>query len=159
MLDFLIKNIGNLGVFGLLTVAVIFFGLFGVKTSYFEFSGILQYFKNRNKEKNIIEDDYYVCKSKGDDGEDIGFEIPREFVKIFGKSWSRDDIKLYRLLEERWEHCNVVDITECNATTTLISLLENKAQKFGSLTIFASHEQMKLLNYLQQLKNIKFEVR
>lgn len=158
MFDFLLKNLGFAGTSAVLGLVVVFSGLFGFKTSYFEFHGLIHWIKNRKKTEDV-EDNYYTCSEVNEDGDKIGFDIPREFVKICGTSWSRETIKMYRLLEERWVHCNIVDITECNPTTTLISLLENKANKFGSLTIYASHEQMKLLNYLQQIDKIKFEVR
>ncbi len=161
MFDLLLKNLGLAGTSTILALLVIFSVLFGFKTSYFEFQGVIHWFKNRKKNKNddiAIDDNHNMVTTPC--GDDVcGFEIPKEYVRIFGKSWNRDSINLYRMLEERWEHCNVVDITECNATTSLISLLENKAEKFGSLTIYATHEQMKLLNYLQQISTIKFEVR
>jgi hypothetical protein len=161
MIEIILKNIGFAGTSTILIIILIFFALFGFKTSHFEFQGLVNWVKNRkkNKQDEEMDDNYYACSKTTEDGSKIGFDIPREFVKICGTSWSREDIKMYRMLEERWEHCNIVDITECNATTTLISLLENKANKFGSLIIYASHEQMKLLTYLQQIDKIKFEVR
>lgn len=120
----------------------------GFKFKNFEISGILKpKSQDPNKFRMKVGDDF------------IGFEIPKLNVKIYGKSWNKDHVYIYRQLEDRWRDCKFVDITESNITSTLISLLEDKYQKFGELTIYAAHEQLALLSYLQQYQKIQIESR
>ena len=81
------------------------------------------------------------------DKEPHGFQIPEGYVILYGKKWNREHVEYYRMLEDRWVQCPIVDITRANVTSSLVSLLEDKADQLGSLKIFATADQVVLLNY------------
>lgn len=107
--------------------------------------------------KTIVADDYsaYVIV----EGEKVGFKVPETYVRIYGQKWNRNHVELYRNLENKWKACKVIDLTECNITSSLISLLEDKATELLELKIYARSDQQVLLNYLKQYGNIQIETR
>lgn len=155
----LFENLGFWGALIVVILAIITLALTGIKLGKFELTSVLRHFYDK---KDLPIQNDYKYEIEIDDEEKIGFEIPRPNIFIYGKLWNKDHSYIYRLLEERWKDCSVVDLTQCNITSTLISLLENKINKLGAMTIYISNDQVKLLGYLSQdqYKNlVKFEIR
>lgn len=150
----IIKELGFTGTLIVLILPIVLLSILvflrGFEFSNFKLKGFL-----KEKKENL---DHYRYETEVGDSV-IGFEIPKPDVKIFGKLWNKEHITIYRLLEDKWRDCKSVDVTDCNITSTLISLLEDKCQNFGELTIYATLDQLPLLNYLQQHEKIKIEAR
>lgn len=153
----LLDGLGFWGSIGVVIIVLVIVALTGFKIGKFEVNGLLHHFIKEKLSPMTQEDFKYELEI--DKENKIGFEIPRPNVKIYGRLWNKEHTVVYRLLEDKWNYCKVVDLTECNITSSLISLLEDKAQKFDGLTIYLTHDQVKLVAYLEQYQNIKLEIR
>ena len=168
-MEALVQLIKTLGYSGSLIVVCIFLisvllpGFsFGEKV---KFSGLISIFKKKQTEATVeqpdqVNEDYY-CHIKHNE-ELIGFEIPKPKVYIFGQTWnSKDDecVKLYSRLDEKWDQCDSVDITQANITSSLVSLLVDKAEKFPKLRVYHKQDQTVLLNVLTKYSNVELEAR
>ena len=155
MAEALIKELGFSGILILSALPIVLLSVLifvrGFEYKNFKLHGLF--------EKSTPTIDHYIHELRIDDDNIIGFEIPKPAVRIYGKLWNKEHINIYRLLEDKWRDGTKVDIIECNITSTLISLLEDKYQTFGTLTIYATAEQLSLLNYLKQYKEIQIESR
>ena len=154
MIEAMIKELGFYVILILGSLPVLLFSILvfirGVEYKSFKLHGLFE------KIRPTV--DHYVHElSIGDSI--IGFEIPKPAVRIYGKLWNKEHIAVYRLLEDKWREGTKIDVTECNITSTLISLLEDKYQKFGELVIYATFDQLPLLNYLKQYKEVSIESR
>lgn len=154
MLEAIVKELGFYGLLILGALPVLLFSLLifirGIEYKSFKLNGLFEV-------RKPTVDHYTHELAVGDVV--IGFEIPKPMVRIYGRLWNKEHINIYRLLEDKWREGSKVDVTECNITSTLISLLEDKYQIFGELTIYATADQLSLLNYLKQYKEISIESR
>lgn len=94
--------------------------------------------------------------------EKVGFVIPDPFVKIYGNYWNSSEHKdIYDKFERNWDYIHIIDVTDCNITSRLISCIVNKSKKHTT-TVICRSEQEPLLKIFDgyskvKIKKVEFE--
>ena len=159
----LVKTLGYTGSLAIIIVTLILILLpgfsFGDKV---KFKGLLSLFGKGHDdipEPDEIKEDYKY-RLKVDKDSVIGFDIPIPMIVIIGDTWNKNHLPVYRMLESKWRpEITSVDLTQCNITSSLVSLLHDKAQNLPTLTIYVKASDRKLLEYFSQFQNVKIEER
>lgn len=160
----LVKTLGYTGSLSIILIALVLILLPGFSIGEeIKFNGLLSMFRKPAadplEDADEIKEDYrYRLKISED--HHIGFDIPIPMIVIHGDMWNKNHLPVYRMLESKWRpDITSVDLTQCNITSSLVSLLHDKAQNLPSLTIYVKSSDKKLLEYFSQFQNVKIEER
>lgn len=109
---------------------------------------------SRERMLNMASDEHWAVNLPGGT---IGFIVPKSGVTIFGDGWNtKDHAEQYNRFEEEWRTQLSINVISARITSTLISIIENKAKQFSKIRIICTPDQKTILHYLEQYPNVEF---